>query len=131
MVAGLFLAVPTWYPIYMGMYAFRYADVASVVKWDVAKQGVMPLNPNYSPYALCFFVWLQTMYVTLGIFFTLLFLTFLVYGPIAAFLVELFPTSIRYTSLSVPYHIGNGVFGGLVPVIGLIAINQSGNIYAG
>ena len=39
----------------------------------------------------------------------------MVYGPIAAFLVELFPTKIRYTSMSLPYHIGNGVFGGLVP----------------
>ena len=41
----------------------------------------------------------------------------MVYGPIAAFLVELFPTRIRYTSMSLPYHIGNGVFGGLVPFI--------------
>ena len=41
----------------------------------------------------------------------------MVYGPIAAFLVELFPTRIRYTSMSLPYHIGNGVFGGLVPLI--------------
>ena len=44
----------------------------------------------------------------------------MVYGPIAAFLVELFPTKIRYTSMSLPYHIGNGVFGGLVPFIGLL-----------
>jgi hypothetical protein len=41
----------------------------------------------------------------------------MVYGPIAAFLVELFPTRIRYTSMSLPYHIGNGVFGGLTPFI--------------
>ena len=41
----------------------------------------------------------------------------MVYGPIAAFLVELFPTKIRYTSMSLPYHIGNGIFGGLVPFI--------------
>ncbi|HEX7014364.1 MAG TPA: MFS transporter, partial [Cyclobacteriaceae bacterium] len=41
----------------------------------------------------------------------------MVYGPIAAFLVELFPTRIRYTSMSLPYHIGNGVFGGLTPLI--------------
>jgi MHS family proline/betaine transporter-like MFS transporter len=44
----------------------------------------------------------------------------LVYGPIAAFLVEMFPTRIRYTSMSLPYHIGNGVFGGLVPFIGIL-----------
>jgi MHS family proline/betaine transporter-like MFS transporter len=41
----------------------------------------------------------------------------MVYGPIAAFLVELFPTRIRYTSMSLPYHIGNGIFGGLTPLI--------------
>ena len=44
----------------------------------------------------------------------------MVYGPMAAFLVELFPTRIRYTSMSLPYHIGNGVFGGLVPFIGVL-----------
>jgi hypothetical protein len=49
----------------------------------------------------------------------------LVYGPIAAYLVELFPTSIRYTSMSFPYHIGNGVFGGLTPVIGLKLITDN------
>jgi hypothetical protein len=55
----------------------------------------------------------------------------MVYGPIAAFLVELFPTRIRYTSLSVPYHLGNGVFGGLVPVI-CVALNKwSGNPLVG
>jgi len=43
----------------------------------------------------------------------------MVYGPIAAYLVEAFPARIRYTSLSLPYHIGNGVFGGLLPLIGL------------
>lgn len=50
------------------------------------------------------------------IFFQILLVT-MVYGPIAAFLVELFPTKIRYTSMSLPYHVGNGVFGGLVPFI--------------
>jgi hypothetical protein len=55
----------------------------------------------------------------------------MVYGPIAAFLVELFPTRIRYTSMSLPYHIGNGVFGGLVPIIGLSLINRTGNNFAG
>jgi len=55
----------------------------------------------------------------------------MVYGPIAAFLVELFPTKIRYTSMSLPYHIGNGVFGGLVPIIGLTLLTKTGNNYAG
>jgi uncharacterized membrane protein len=55
----------------------------------------------------------------------------MIYGPIAAYLVEAFPAKVRYTSLSLPYHIGNGVFGGLVPTIGLISCAWSGNIYAG
>ena len=50
------------------------------------------------------------------IFCLVLFVT-MVYGPIAAYLVELFPTKVRYTSLSVPYHIGNGIFGGFVPLV--------------
>lgn len=55
-----------------------------------------------------FLVWVMIIFVTM------------VYGPVAAFLVEIFPTKIRYTSMSLPYHIGNGVFGGLVPFIGLL-----------
>lgn len=55
----------------------------------------------------------------------------MVYGPIAAYLVEAFPAKIRYTALSLPYHIGNGVFGGLLPLIGVSLIAQTGNIYAG
>ena len=55
----------------------------------------------------------------------------MVYGPIAAYLVEAFPAKVRYTSLSLPYHLGNGVFGGLLPVIGLVICAQTGNIYAG
>lgn len=50
----------------------------------------------------------------------------MVYGPIAAFLVELFPTKIRYTSMSLPYHIGNGVFGGLVPFIAVLITTIKG-----
>jgi MHS family proline/betaine transporter-like MFS transporter len=55
-------------------------------------------------------VFIQIVYVTM------------VYGPIAAFLVEMFPTKIRYTSMSLPYHIGNGVFGGLVPFLGTLIV---------
>ncbi|MFN0203224.1 MAG: MFS transporter, partial [Bacteroidia bacterium] len=53
----------------------------------------------------------------------------MVYGPIAAFLVELFPTRIRYTSMSLPYHIGNGVFGGLVPFIATILTTMGKDVY--
>ncbi|WP_427312576.1 MFS transporter [Cupriavidus sp. H39] len=55
----------------------------------------------------------------------------MVYGPIAAMLVELFPTRIRYTSMSLPYHIGNGWFGGLLPTISFALVAQNGNIYYG
>jgi MFS family permease len=59
--------------------------------------------------------------MTLLVFIQIIFVT-MVYGPIAAFLVELFPTRIRYTSMSLPYHIGNGVFGGLVPFLGTLIV---------
>ncbi|MFZ4056762.1 MAG: MFS transporter [Ferruginibacter sp.] len=59
--------------------------------------------------------------MVLLVFVQILFVT-MVYGPVAAFLVELFPTKIRYTSMSLPYHIGNGVFGGLVPFLGTLIV---------
>jgi MFS family permease len=55
----------------------------------------------------------------------------MVYGPIAAFLVELFPARIRYTSMSLPYHIGNGWFGGMLPLTATAMVASSGNIYKG
>jgi len=64
-------------------------------------------------------VWIMVIFVTM------------VYGPIAAFLVELFPTRIRYTSMSLPYHIGNGWFGGLLPLVATAMVATAGNIYFG
>jgi MFS family permease len=55
----------------------------------------------------------------------------IVYGPVAAFLVELFPTRIRYTSLSLPYHMGAGVFGGMLPLLATAMVAATGNIYYG
>jgi hypothetical protein len=55
----------------------------------------------------------------------------MVYGPIAAFLVELFPTEIRYTSMSLPYHIGNGWFGGMLPLLATALVAATGDIYFG
>ena len=109
MLAGMVLAVLLYYPIYGLMAAF--APTA----------GQLFLFPyiGYNPVVLSLLVFVQVVFVTM------------VYGPIAAFLVELFPTRIRYTSMSLPYHIGNGVFGGLVPIIGLSLINRTGNNFAG
>ena len=60
---------------------------------------------NTDKWMLVFLVFIQVIFVTM------------VYGPIAAFLVEMFPVKIRYTSMSLPYHVGNGIFGGLLPAI--------------
>jgi len=69
--------------------------------------------------ALTALVFVQVVFVTM------------VYGPIAAFLVEAFPARIRYTSLSLPYHFGNGWFGGFLPIIATSLVAATGNIYAG
>ena len=61
----------------------------------------------------------------------LVILVTMVYGPIAAMLVEMFPTRIRYTSMSLPYHIGNGWFGGLLPTMAFAIVAQTGNMYNG
>ncbi len=61
----------------------------------------------------------------------LVLLVTMVYGPIAAMLVEMFPTRIRYTSMSLPYHIGNGWFGGLLPTTAFAIVAQTGNMYNG
>ena len=66
-----------------------------------------------------------------GLLFVLVIFVTMVYGPIAAMLVELFPTKIRYTSMSLPYHIGNGWFGGLLPATSFAIVASTGDIYAG
>jgi MFS family permease len=66
-----------------------------------------------------------------GLLFILVIFVTMVYGPIAAMLVELFPTKIRYTSMSLPYHIGNGWFGGLLPATAFAIVASTGDIYAG
>jgi len=82
-------------------------------------EGIGSLVTSPTAWKLMLLVFLQLIFVTM------------VYGPIAAYLVEAFPAKIRYTALSLPYHIGNGVFGGLLPLIGLSIVAQTGNIYAG
>jgi MFS family permease len=73
---------------------------------------------------------LQPVLMTLLILIQVIYVT-MVYGPIAAFLVEAFPAKIRYTSLSLPYHIGNGWFGGFTPLIATSLFARTNNIYAG
>ena len=86
----------------------RLADASTeAAKPEVTKAVTMPTSALL---VMMLLVLIQVLYVTM------------VYGPIAAFLVELFPTRIRYTSMSLPYHIGNGVFGGLVPFIAVALV---------
>jgi MFS family permease len=81
-------------------------------------KGALPLHkPNYP--LLVFYIFIQMIFVCM------------VYGPMAAYLVEAFPAKVRYTSLSLPYHMGNGIFGGLLPLIGLYVNSATKNIYAG
>jgi MFS family permease len=105
MMAGCLIAALSYLPLYKAMVHYAGFD------------GTSSVNPDAT--MLTVLVFIQVFFVTM------------VYGPIAAFLVELFPTHIRYTSMSLPYHIGNGVFGGIVPLIGTYLVNQTGNIYAG
>lgn len=109
MMTGMVVAAATYFPIYQAMEHFS--------GWNPANPTAAAVNPNV--YALTALVFIQVIYVTA------------VYGPIAAFLVELFPANIRYTSMSLPYHIGNGVFGGLVPFIGTAMVASTGNHFAG
>ncbi len=109
MMLGCLLAAVSYYPIYQAMEHFS--------GWDPANPLAAAINPNVT--ALTALIFIQVIFVTM------------VYGPIAAFLVELFPTQIRYTSMSLPYHIGNGVFGGLVPFISTALVSATGNHFAG
>jgi MFS family permease len=144
MMVGCLLAALSYLPIYKAMQASAGSEVVTATSQKNPVTGAISLTPQTvingalqpakeilpytdfnsfisSPVAwkLILLVFIQVIFVTM------------VYGPIAAYLVEAFPAKIRYTSLSLPYHIGNGVFGGLLPLIGLYVIARTGNIYAG
>jgi len=144
MMLGCILAAISYFPIYKAMQAASGSNVVTASSQPNPITGAISLTPqalengmlqpakevltyvsfsnlisNPVAWKLIMLIFLQVIFVTM------------VYGPIAAYLVEAFPAKIRYTSLSLPYHIGNGVFGGLLPLIGLSVIAQTGNIYAG
>jgi MFS family permease len=144
-LAGCLLALITYIPIYKAMQSAAGSNVITAISQADPVTGAIKLTPqtidslgtpvaatkvlpyttfsdfisNSQAWTLILLVFIQVLWVTM------------VYGPIAAYLVEAFPAKIRYTALSLPYHIGNGVFGGLLPVIGLSVVAQTGNIYAG
>jgi len=141
---GCLVAAISYLPIYRAMQVAAGSNIVTAISQRNSITGAISLTPQTSidgalqpakevltyvdfahlvsnpvAWKLILLVFIQVIFVTM------------VYGPIAAYLVEAFPARIRYTSLSLPYHIGNGVFGGLLPLIGLTVIAQTGNIYAG
>lgn len=144
-LGGCLLAMITYIPIYSGMQSAAGSNVVTATSQKDPVTGAIKLTPqttgpdgtlvtaekvlpytslgdllsNAAAWKLILLIFVQVFWVTM------------VYGPIAAYLVEAFPAKIRYTALSLPYHIGNGVFGGLLPLIGVSMIAQTGNIYAG
>jgi MFS family permease len=144
MLAGCILAALSYWPIYRAMQAVTGSNVVTAVSQKNPVTGAISLTPQTlvdgtlrpAPEVLTFVNFSQlagngtAWKLMLLVFIQVIFVT-LVYGPIAAYLVEAFPAKIRYTSLSLPYHIGNGIFGGLLPLIGLSIVAQTGNIYAG
>jgi len=144
MMAGCLLAALSYIPIYQAMQRAAGSGVVTVLSQRNAVTGAISLIPQAMVNGQLTPAPEVLTYTTLGalaassaawqliglIFIQVVFVT-MVYGPIAAYLVEAFPAKIRYTALSLPYHIGNGVFGGLLPLIGLSVIARTGNIYAG
>jgi len=145
-MAGCLLAFVTYYPIYHAMQKAAGNNVDGFVskispatksptltpmttdpatgKAVPAKEAPLKMSTFYdlsdpNIRLIILLVLIQVIYVTM------------VYGPIAAYLVEAFPAKIRYSSFSLPYHIGNGIFGGLVPLTGIWMCYWTGNIYAG
>ena len=137
---GCLLAAVSYLPIYSLMQRSAGSNVVTVASQKNLTTGAISLVPqtaegpakevltyttfsdlvsNPAALKLILLVFIQVIFVTM------------VYGPIAAYLVEAFPAKIRYTALSLPYHIGNGVFGGLLPLVGLWVVAATRNIYAG
>jgi MFS family permease len=135
MMAGCLLAAVSYFPIYRAMASAAGSHVMTVVSQKNPVTGEIRLTPLTRDASGVLAPVSEAEAPNIPIL-TLLVLVPLIFhsmavGPIAAYLVEAFPAKVRYTSLSLPYHIGNGVFGGLQPLIGLSMIAATGNIYAG
>lgn len=144
-LAGCVLAVISYLPIYHAMQSAAGSNVVTATSQKDPATGAIKLTPQSldesktltaAPKVLPYtsfgeLISNKSAWALIGLVFVQVFWVTMVYGPIAAYLVEAFPAKIRYTALSLPYHIGNGVFGGLLPVIGLSLVAETGNIYAG
>lgn len=136
MMAGMLIAIVSYRPIYENMYQTtnlankvelsssnsmvnNVNTVTTVYADSTIQQEIQKTNPTNGAITTTIKISINSsdkQKLILLVFIQVLFVT-MVYGPIAAFLVEMFPTKIRYTSMSLPYHIGNGVFGGLLPAV--------------
>lgn len=136
MMGALLLSIVFYVPIYKVMQQAAGNNVVSVSSVKDRVTGAIKLTPqtldavtgklvpakeatNANQPLLMLMVFVQVIFVCM------------IYGPIAAYLVEAFPAKVRYTCVSLPYHLGNGVFGGMLPLIGLGLCASTGNIYAG
>lgn len=122
MLSGMLLAALLYLPLYKGMakQVELHQQEHLVTTEPAPGAKIPPVKLPVEKLAIIgLFIFIQVVFVTMA------------YGPIAAFLVELFPPQIRYTSLSLPYHIGNGVFGGLTPLIAESLVLKTGNMFAG
>src|SRR5260370_14628807 len=144
MMLGCLLAAIFYMPLYHAMQRAAGSSVVTALSQPNPVTGAISLTPQamvngalqparealtYTDFST--FIGSPVAWkLTLLVFIQVIFVT-MVYGPIAAYLVEASPDKIRYTSLSLPYHIGNGVFGGLLPLIGLWSCAATGNILAG
>ncbi|HKV34471.1 MAG TPA: MFS transporter [Pyrinomonadaceae bacterium] len=144
MMLGCLFAAVSYFPIYYAMQRAAGSNVVTAKSQPNSVTGAITLVPQTEvngvlepakevlPYTdISTLLSSSTAWKLILLIFIQVFFVTMVYGPIAAYLVEAFPAKIRYTSLSLPYHIGNGVFGGLLPVIGLSVVANTGNIYAG
>jgi MFS family permease len=135
-MAGLLLAVFTFIPVYKGMQHAAGNNVVAVSSVKDRVTGDIHLTPLTRDVATGRLVpapeatGVNGTAIVLLVLFQVILACF-VYGPIAAYLVEAFPAKVRYTSISLPYHIGNGIFGGILPFLGLLVCASTGNIYAG
>jgi MFS family permease len=120
-LTGCAIAAISYFPIYnlMTTFAHPQGTFNHTLGKFVGADGTTPSVAQPEILPLIALVWIQVVFVTM------------VYGPIAAFLVEYFPAKIRYTSLSIPYHVGNGWFGGFLPLIAASLLASTGNLYAG
>ena len=151
MMAGMIIAVLAYRPIFDQMYKTVDVTNKTVVPGSEKmtlngkttiltkeftdgssyKNVITEVSPDKTESKISIKINEKDQWDLIGYVFCLISFVTMAYGPIAAFLVEMFPTKIRYTSMSLPYHIGNGWFGGLLPTTAFAIVAQTGNMYNG